>query len=426
MRLIDYFKLCFQFIPRVLKADWLLEDKEKRNIKFDFLEIPDFLKDQETKEIDESSLVSAIQSIDPQAVFMVICHSQILDLKFLLEGSGLFAVMRMNRDLNILSNGQILTMNDVQKEFIQTLADEDNVEKDVLITGPVGSGKTLLGLEAINIKKSHYKRKYGISPIDCQNKLRVIILIGVHDDGNMLKQQMMHDLSKSSKKDCTTEIVAESDPDSQMKNIFQANENYKSFSHTFIMLDEITRGSMNEVSLEEYQNVDFIYCLNFYDAKDNSKTLEVNDTKVECNLVQRQRSSQEILSLADYLMMHSADNTPMKKYSSGNSFSSDIPMWVDFDNPKSFFAYFQDKFTDCSDVMLIWDEEKKPINLKAIEEFCTEKKWRITECNNVLGSEASITILLDIYSFGYEHLTRAKNQLVIVTSNHGQRYFWKI
>ena len=101
-------------------------------------------------------------------------------------------------------------------------------------------------------------------------------------------------------------------------------------------------------------------------------------------------------------------------------------MWVDFDNPKSFFAYFQDKFTDCSDVMLIWDEEKKPINLKTIEKFCTEKKWRITECNNVLGSEASITILLDIYSFGYEHLTRAKNQLVIVTSNHGQRYFWKI
>ena len=92
-----------------------MEDKEKRNIKFDFLEIPDFLKDQETKEIDESSLVSAIQSIDPQAVFMVICHSQILDLKFLLEGSGLFAVMRMNRDLNILSNGQILTMNEVQK-----------------------------------------------------------------------------------------------------------------------------------------------------------------------------------------------------------------------------------------------------------------------------------------------------------------------
>ena len=43
------------------------------------------------------------------------------------------------------------------------MAHEDHVEKDVIVTGPVGSGKTLLGLEAINIKKSHYKKKYGIS-----------------------------------------------------------------------------------------------------------------------------------------------------------------------------------------------------------------------------------------------------------------------
>ena len=109
---------------------------------------------------------------------MVICYSQILELKFLLEGAGLFAEMRMNRELNILSNGQILTMNDVQKEFIQTMAHEDHVEKDVIVTGPVGSGKTLLGLEAINIKKSHYKKKHGITSSDCKNKVRIIILIG--------------------------------------------------------------------------------------------------------------------------------------------------------------------------------------------------------------------------------------------------------
>merc|ERR1711983_105661 len=109
----------------------------------------------------------------------------------------------MNRDLNILSNGQILTMNDVQKEFIQTLTLEDHVEKDVIVTGPVGSGKTLLGLEAINIKKSHYIRKYGISSNECQNKLRVLIVIGCSQasavsqmDGGQLKQQL-EEMSKS-------------------------------------------------------------------------------------------------------------------------------------------------------------------------------------------------------------------------------------
>ena len=170
---------------------------------------------------------------------MVICYSQILELKFLLEGAGLFAEMRMNRELNILSNGQILTMNDVQKEFIQTMAHEDHVEKDVIVTGPVGSGKTLLGLEAINIKKSYYMKKYGISSSDCKTQLRVIILIRTHSAENQLKQQL--EMSECYK-DCTLNIITGYDPDSEkLTRIFQDNENYKSYSKTLMMLDEIHR-----------------------------------------------------------------------------------------------------------------------------------------------------------------------------------------
>ena len=170
---------------------------------------------------------------------MVICYSQILELKFLLEGAGLFAEMRMNRELNILSNGQILTMNDVQKEFIQTMAHEDHVEKDVIVTGPVGSGKTLLGLEAINIKKSYYMKKHGISSSDCKDLLRIIIVIGTIRKENQLKQQL--EMSESHK-DCTLDIITEDDPGSEnLTKFFQANENYKSYSKTLMMLDEIHR-----------------------------------------------------------------------------------------------------------------------------------------------------------------------------------------
>ena len=204
------------------------------------MNVPDFFLNQETKEINEYALVSKIQLINPQVIIMMICYSHFLDLKSLLERVGLLPVLRINQDLNILSNGQILTINAVQKGFIQTLSHEDHVEKDVIVTGPVGSGKTLMGLEVINIKKSHYKKKYGISSSECKNKLRIIIIIGKSYSGSQLVQQL--EMPKSHR-DCSQDILTEYYPPNsdELTRIFQANENYKSYSHTLIMLDEIER-----------------------------------------------------------------------------------------------------------------------------------------------------------------------------------------
>ena len=169
--------------------------------------------------------------------------------------------------------------------------------------------------------------------------------------------------------------------------------------------------------------MDYIYCLS-YDNLDavqtNCQPLEVTDTIISCNLEQRQRSSQQILDLADYLRMQAS--FPIRRWNSGKSFSSDIPLWIQLTTPKSFFDYFKDKFKS-NDIMLIWHDQNEPSNLNDIETFCRVQKWRCTSRLNVTGSEASVTILYDLDGFTYEYFTRAKTHLVIVTIDRKQRYF---
>ena len=182
------------------------------------------------------------------------------------------------------------------------------------------------------------------------------------------------------------------------------------------------RSEICKVSLEENQNVDYVYVIRNA-ARDavraNSMPLEVTETTVECHLDQRQRSSQQILNLADYLQTHQSFLT-IRRYESSSSFNSDIPLWIELTNSDSFFDYFKDKFEN-DDVMLIF---KRPsVYFKGIEAFCKEQKWRCTEWYNVKGSEASVTILYNYDGFDYECFTRAKTQLVIVTTTGHRRYF---
>ena len=134
-------------------------------------------------------------------------------------------------------------MNNVQKDFIHTLALKDHVEKDVVITGPVGSGKTLLALESINIKMSYYKKKYGL---ECQSKLRIIILIereelAEEEEENMLKQQILKEMSKSAMEYSLEIVIGYWITSGDLTSIFQDDVNYRNYSHTIFMMDEIFR-----------------------------------------------------------------------------------------------------------------------------------------------------------------------------------------
>ena len=191
---------------------------------------------------------------------------------------------------------------------------------------------------------------------------------------------------------------------------------------------------MCKMNLKVFQNVDYIYSLNYSDIfaaygrnvyGDNRQALDVTKSTVKCNLGLIQRSSQETLDLADYLKMHSR-LSPIRKYASKSFSTKIIPLWIEIADPNSFVGYLQGKSNEWSDVMLMWDNWNKPSNLAEIEKYCSDQKWRCTENDNVKGSEASVTILYDFDRFDYEHLTRAKTQLVIVTIQGKKRYFLEI
>ena len=50
----------------------------------------------------------------------------------------------------------------IQQEFLRTMAESDNITKNVLIEGQVGSGKTSLGIEVLRMKVEHYLKKFNI------------------------------------------------------------------------------------------------------------------------------------------------------------------------------------------------------------------------------------------------------------------------
>ena len=77
-----------------------------------------------------------------------------------------------------------------------------------------------------------------------------------------------------------------------------------------------------------------------------------------------------------YLWMHYYSRSPIRRWNSGKSFSSDIPLWVELSNYKCFFEYFKDKF-ESEDVMLIWDSFNEPSNLNKIEEFLYRSKMEM-------------------------------------------------
>ena len=158
----------------------MISSKIKSKNSSSFLNVTEFYLDNMTKVINEERLVKSITEINPHVVVLAICFSKTLQLKYLLEKSAIFSKLRMQRDLNLISKGKILTLNPIQSDLLIKLAEDENNQTTVVISGPEGSGKSLLAIEATKMKMySLFKQHSG------QVKIRVVLCAAYQGDNRV-------------------------------------------------------------------------------------------------------------------------------------------------------------------------------------------------------------------------------------------------
>ena len=155
-----------------------------------------------------------------------------------------------------------------------------------------------------------------------------------------------------------------------------------------------------------------------------SENIEIVGDSINCMLLTHQRSSQQIMSLANYMLRHTKSGFYMKVFlqvqGMETSFNGPLPLWLEVSNDKSFVKYAQnisyayERFFD-EDVMVIIPFGKTDTDFPEIKDLCDELNWTICNESKINGMESSVVILYDFHQFEYECFTRAKHQLVIVT-----------
>ena len=396
-----------------------VEDMKKRNISKKFLDLQNYMI-QNTKKVNETQLIDDIRSIHADMIVIVVCYSQILDLKFLLEESGILSETRVVRDLCIQSRGKILTMSQKQKEFLQTVAKPENITKRLIqIQGQVGSGKTLLGIEVVKMKVAHYLRLHGLNAEEGKEQIRVIVVIEFGESDNLkliLEDELLEDIAK--------QASLEIHNGGLLKKIIETPKGFVKFKKSILLVDECGieyMASYTVKDLEEKLSIDYIHCIRYSDFCKKSKILrekiQVEEEGIFVTLLQMQRSSQPILELTYFINRHHDDYLNVLIHDSPdskNSFNGPKPQWIEVKDAKAFVKYAEENLSAFKgDAMVI--KEVKGEELSEISLLCSKFEWKYCDREDVRGSESTLVIIYDFDEFDFEAFTRAKHNLLIVT-----------
>ena len=64
----------------------------------------------------------------------------------------------------------------------------------------------------------------------------------------------------------------------------------------------------------------------------------------------------------------------------------------------------------------MYDFEYDLLSLHPLGKHCKDNEWKFCPINEIMGSEAKVVIIYDVKEVHFEALSRAVNQLIIVTT----------
>ena len=406
-------------------------------------------------QIQEKEFVAKVREIAPNIIAICICYSHLSQVHLMLEKAGILAKERLERDFQMVTKGRSITLDLTQSKLLYRIAEPENITKTTIIHGPEGSGKSLLALEVVKMKLSHYLMEHDLTGMKIRKQTKVrVLLCGTYQGEDRvphLLRQLLSD-SKDIRDRCDLQVqpikdLKMSNPKEFGKSLKKIlADSIKTYNMTIVMMDELFPGFTTDKwkDLEDIDGVDFVLalrhafndglCIGWLDWMLKRKITEFQEVMEQqgvhefknvifCHLRKSFRCTQELLSLAYYMLMHAA---PEEKMYKSKSFyhhfpmvtSGKIPIWLEVDSLAGFIKYANTdlELKDAEDVMVIYDTENVKDVIDTLKNYCSERKWRQCLSTSVTGSEASTVIIYDLKSIHFESISRAVLQLIFVTT----------
>ena len=380
----------------------------------------------------------------------------------MLERSGLLAEQKLERNLIAATNGKIIDLDEKQVELIAKVADPGNINKNIVIQGPEGSGKTLLGIEIVKVLVNNYIYTKNLSPEQAKKDIRVIFSACYHqpDEVKFLLTQVKPMMERGLNCNVAFEPIdaAKKEENPQAYNgdrnlileLIRKDRSYGNYEKTIILIDELSPGFETShwemydcLKSKGVKDVQIVFNLkyDFHDMKvrrelnedDERDYNEVDILPLKNVLVGRlqkaYRCSNEIRKLVYFLLMHDFGDDNFHQFKSFEHmhdvryFDPDRkPIWIETIDAKSFFDFIRHNRQSVlgerpGETVLIYDPET--IDSQAKSE-CDSIKWKYVSMTEAVGIEFSTVIIYGLREFHFEAFTRALNQLIIVTTSRSR------